>query len=294
MTRGERRVLWVGLAFISPWIIGFLTFTVYPLAAALYYSFCDYDILSNPVWVGTLNYRDLVADHVFWRSLYNTLRYATFFLPLGMLLSLLVAILLTQSIKGRSVFRLTYFLPCLVPVVASAMIWLWMFNSRFGLLNRALAKMGIDGPNWLTDPHWAMPSLILMSLWGIGNMIVIYLATLHDVPKHIYESTDMDGASFGRKLWHITVPMISPVIYFNLIMGLIGSLQVFVQPYIMVPDGGINRSALFYTVYLYEHAFSYLNMGYASAMACILFLLIFFLTWMATCSIQKRIYYAGE
>lgn len=294
MTKGEWHDLRVGLAFISPWIVGFVVFTAYPVVASLFYSFCDYDLLSTPVWVGTLNYRDMLTDTVFWKSLANTFRFALFALPLGLLLSFFTAVLLNQPIRGRSVFRTIFFLPSLIPMVASVMIWLWIFNGNFGLLNYALEKVGLRGPNWLTDPAWTMPSLVIMSLWGIGNAVVIYLAALQDVPRQLYESADIDGASAWAKLRHITIPLVSPVLYFNLIMGIIGSLQVFVQPFIMMPNGGPDRSALFYAVYLYENAFSYLNMGYACAMAWVLFLLIVGLTWLATRATRRHVFYAGE
>jgi len=294
MTRGERRALWVGLAFVSPWIVGFLAFMLFPVGASLYFSFCDYDVLQSPVWIGTLNYRDMFTDAVFWKSLYNTLFFAAVTLPLGLVISLLVAVLLNQSVKGRSVFRTVYFLPSLVPVVASAILWWWILNGKFGLLNYILSWVGIEGPQWLSDEKWTKPSIILMTLWGVGNTMVIYLAALQDVPRTLYESADIDGASAWTKLRHITVPMISPVIYFNLIMGIIGSLQVFAQPYIMLGGGGPNRSALFYAVYLFQNAFQYRQMGYASAMAWVLFLIILLLTWLATRATRRHIYYAGE
>jgi multiple sugar transport system permease protein len=294
MTDGERKNLWVGLAFIGPWLFGFLAFTLYPIGASIYYSFCDYDVLSSPVWVGTLNYQDMFTDSVFWKSLYNTFYFAVFSLPLGLVIALLVAVLLNQSVSGRSVFRTVFFIPSLVPVVASCMIWLWILNGKFGLLNFALSWFGIEGPQWLADEHWTKPAIILMSLWGCGNTIVIYLAALQDVPRSLYESADIDGANFWIKLWHITIPIISPVIYFNLIMGIIGSLQVFAQAFVMLGGGGPNRSALFYAVYLYQNAFKYRQMGYASAMAWVLFILIVFLTWAATASTRKHIYYGGE
>jgi multiple sugar transport system permease protein len=294
MTHGERKQLWLGLAFISPWIVGFLAFTLYPVAASIYYSFCDYDVLSKPVWVGALNYRDMATDSVFWKSLRNTLYFAAFSLPLGLVMSLLVAVLLNQSVKGRSTFRAIFFLPSLIPIVASSMIWLWILNGNFGLLNSALEWFHIKGPQWLADPSWTKPSLILMSLWGCGNTIVIYLAALQDVPRSLYEAADIDGATAWVKLRHVTIPMISPVIYFNLIMGIIGSLQVFANAYIMLGGGGPNRSALFYAVYLYQNAFEYRQMGYACAMAWVLFVIILFLTWVATRSTRKLIYYGGE
>jgi multiple sugar transport system permease protein len=294
MTRAEKRNLWIGLAFISPWIVGFLAFTLFPVCASVYFSFCDYDVLSRPVWVGTLNYSDMVTDSVFWKSLYNTLYYAFFSLPLCLVIALLVAVLLNQQVKGRSAFRATYFLPSLVPVVASSMVWLWILNGNFGILNSALEWFHVKGPQWLADEKWTKPSLILMAIWGSGNTVVIYLAALQDVPRSLYESAEIDGGNAWVKFRHITVPMISPVIYFNLIMGIIGSLQVFAQAYIMLGGGGPNRSALFYTVYLYQNAFDYHQMGYACAMAWMLFLIILFLTWIATRSTRRLIYYGGE
>jgi multiple sugar transport system permease protein len=294
MTQGEKRNLWIGLAFISPWLVGFLAFTLFPVCASIYFSFCDYDVLTQPVWVGTLNYRDMFTDSVFWKSLYNTFYFAAFSLPLGMVIALLVAVLLNQSVRGRSVFRAIFFLPSLIPIVASSMVWLWILNGNFGILNHALEWFHIKGPQWLADEKWTKPALILMALWGCGNGVVIYLAALQDVPRSLYESAEIDGANAWVKFRHITVPMISPVLYFNLIMGIIGSLQVFANAYIMLGGGGPNRSALFYAVYLYQNAFDYRQMGYASAMAWVLFIIILFLTWVATRTTRKHIFYGGE
>lgn len=295
MTRGEKHNLKMGLIFVSPWIAGFLIFTVYIVSASLFYSFCDYDVLSKPVFVGTMNYTDLIHDSVFWKSLYNTLVYAAFALPLGMFVSIFIAILLNMPIKGRPILRTIYFLPSLITLVATSMIWLWIFNGKLGLLNHALKLIGIPGPEWLTNEYYTKPAIVLTTIWGIGNSMVIYLAALQDVPTHLYESAEIDGAGFFKKVWHITLPSISPVIYFNLIMGIIGSLQVFAQPYIMFGggQGGPNRSALFYSVYLYENAFTYNQMGYACAMAWILFLIILGLTWFATKATRRHIHY-GE
>ena len=294
MTRGEFRTLLTGLAFTSPWILGFLIFTVYPVSASIYYSFCDYDVLSKPVWIGALNYRDMWTDEVFWKSMRNTFYFAAVSLPFGMLLSLLVAVLLNNSVVGRPAFRTFFFLPSLVPVVAIAMLWLWIFNGKFGLLNYALNLIHVTGPNWLAEERWVMPALVLTSLWGIGGTVVIYLAALQDVSRELYESAEIDGASAWTKLWHITVPMISPVIYFNLVMGIIGALQVFAGPFIMFGGSGPNRAALFYAIYIYQNAFEYNQMGYACAMAWILFLIILFLTWVATRATRRHVYYAGE
>jgi len=294
MTRGEFRTLLTGLAFCSPWFLGFLFFTLYPVGASIYYSFCDYDVLSAPAWIGALNYQDMWSDSVFWKSLRNTFYFATVSIPLGLVFSLLLAVLLNNSVVGRPVFRTFFFLPSLVPAVATAMLWLWVLNGKFGLLNYALGLLGVRGPDWLGDQNWTMPSVILTSLWGVGGSVVIYLAALQDVSRELYESAMIDGANAWHKLRHITLPMISPVIFFNLIMGIIGALQVFAGPYIMFGGGGPNRSALFYAIYIYQNAFEYNQMGYACAMAWILFLIILALTWIATRATRKHVYYAGE
>lgn len=294
MTRSQRHNLLKGLAFISPWIVGFLVFTTYPVLSSLYYSFCDFDVLSGTTWIGTQNYADMAQDKVYWQALWNTLFFAAFSLPLGMVVSLLIAVMLNRKIWGRSVFRTIYFLPSMIPVVAGAMLWMWIFNGEYGLLNHGLSLIGIEGQQWLRDPVWTKPSLVLMSLWGVGGQVVIYLAALQDVPRSLYESAEIDGAGPSHKLWHVTIPMISPVIYFNLIIGIIGSLQLFVQPFIMLgEDGGPDRSGYMYTWYLYDTAFRFLNMGYACAMAWILFVLIIALTWIATRATRRHIHYGG-
>jgi len=295
MTRGEWKTLGVGLAFISPWIIGFLVFTLYPILMSVFYSVCDYDVLSTPVYVGSLNYTDMWTDEVYWKALKNTIYFAALSLPLCLVVSLLLAVMLNNKVWFRPAFRTFFYLPSLVPMIATAMIWLWIFNGGFGLLNYGLSFLGIKGPEWLADQHWTKPAIILTSIWGVGGSMVIYLAALQDVSRELYESAEIDGATPWHKLWHITLPMISPVIYFNLIMGIIGSLQVFGVPYIMFGNGsGPNRSAMFYATYIYENAFRYNQMGYASAMAWILFLIILGLTWVATKASRRHIYYAGE
>src|ERR1019366_2692718 len=229
----EVRALSRGLAFLSPWLIGFFVFTIVPISLSLYYSFCHYSLLQPPLFKGLDNYRDLAVDPVFWKVLRNTAVYAALALPLGMFAALGIAMLLNSKITGVSIYRPIVFLPSLVPPVASAMLWLWLFNAKLGLINIALRAIGFQNPpGWLTDMHWAMPALVLMSFWGVGNMVVIYLAGLQDVPRELYEAADIDGASSLRKVWHVTLPAISPVIFFNLILGIIGTLQVFATPFI--------------------------------------------------------------
>jgi multiple sugar transport system permease protein len=298
MTTREKRDLRCGLAFCSPWLIGLGLFTVYPVAASLFYSFCDYSVLQAPVWIGLENYHRMAGDAVFWQSLKNTLFYAALSLPLGMVVSLSLAMLLNTGVRGMTVFRVIFYLPSIIPTVAASMLWLWIFNGQYGVLNWVLRPiLGLVGqtpPTWLADPVWAKPALVLMSLWGVGNSMVIYLAGLQDVPKELYESAEIDGASWWGRFWHITLPMISPVIYFNLIMGIIGTLQVFTQVFVMTggPEGEPARSTLFYALYLFSTAFYDLRMGYASAMAWVLFVLIVALTILATKLTAKRVHYS--
>jgi multiple sugar transport system permease protein len=295
MNAGDRRALKLGLAFVAPALVGLAVFTVYPVVTSLFYSFCDYDVLSRPIWVGALNYRDMASDRVFWQSLGNTLVFSLLSLPLGLSVALALALLLNQPARGRGFFRAIYYLPSLVPAVASATVWLWILNGRHGLLNLGLAKLGIaHPPQWLSDPHWTKPALALMAVWGCGNTVVIFLAALQGVPRALLEAAMIDGASPWRRLWHVTLPAISPVIYFNLIIGIIGSLQTFVSAFVMLNGGGPDRSALFYAVYLYQNAFEYRQMGYACAMAWVLFLLTLGLTWLASRGTRGFVHYAAD
>lgn len=307
MTARERKDLLAGLGFTSLWMVGLGGFTAYPVIASLYYSFCDYSILKSAVWCGLENYQQLFQDELFWKSLRNTLFYAAFSVPLSTVVALSLALLLHCDVRGRALFRTLFYLPSIVPVVASAMLWLWIFNGRYGLLNwllaPVLAPFGLTPPAWMADPAWAKPALVIMSLWGAGNAMIIYLAGLQNVPRELYEAAALDGATGWRRFWHITLPMISPVVYFNVIVGLIGALQVFTQAFVMSvaagggastgTDGNPARSTLFYTLYLFSTAFYDLRMGYASALAYVLFVIIAALTWLATRVSRERIHYAA-
>jgi multiple sugar transport system permease protein len=230
---------------------------------------------------------------VFYQSLWNTFYYAAMALPAGLLVSLGLALMLNVKIPGQSVYRTVIFLPSLVPTVAASMLWLWLFNSRIGLINTALASIGITGPGWLRDVRWAMPALAIMSLWGVGHTVVIYLAGLQDVPRELYEAAEIDGAGIWGRLFNVTIPMLSPVIFFNLIMAIIGTLQVFTIPYIMT-QGGPARSTYFYTMYLYDNAFTFLRMGYASAMAWMQLVIILALTGVAFWTSKRWVHYQGK
>lgn len=293
MNRKDWAQLGKGLGFLSPWLIGFFVFTLIPVGLSFYYSLCEYSLLQKPLYIGLDNYRQLWADPIFWKALTNTFYYALMALPSGMMVSLGLALLLNADIRGQAIYRTIIFLPSLVPTVASAMLWLWLFNAKLGLINNLLGKVGIEGPGWLTTPEWALPALAFMSLWGVGHTVVIYLAGLQDVPRELYEAAEIDGARSWRRLWHITLPMLSPVIFFNLVMALIGTMQVFAVPYIMT-GGGPTRSTYFFTMYLYDNAFTYLKMGYASAMAWVQLLIILCLTGFSFWSSRKWVHYQSK
>lgn len=283
----------LGYLFISPWLLGFVIFTAFPFVASIYLSFCRYDVVSPPVWVGLANYDELLRnDPRFWKSLWNTLYYAAVAVPLGIVTGFSLALLLNLEVRGVSVYRTIFYLPAIVPAVASSVVWMWILNPQIGLVNGVLRLFGIVGPAWLQDQNWAMRSLVLMSLWGAGNSIITYLAGLKDVPISLYEAAVVDGAGAWQRTWHITVPMLTPVIFFNLIMGIIGAFQYFTQAYIMT-QGGPADSTLFYALYLFYRAWNYMDMGYASAMAWVLFVVIAVVTALVFKTHRKWVHY-GE
>jgi multiple sugar transport system permease protein len=279
-----------GMIFISPWIVGFLVFTLLPVVMSLYLSFCNYSLLQPPLFRGFYNFRLLAVDPTFWKVVWNTAIYAMIALPLGMVVALGIAVLLNSNIRGLGIYRTIIFLPSLVPAVASAMVWWWLYNAKLGLINLALESVGVrNPPAWLQDERYAMLALVLMSVWGVGNTVIIYLAGLQGVPRELYEAAEIDGASPLRKMWHVTLPGISPVIFFNLVIGIIGTLQVFTTPYIMT-HGQPAQSTYFYTMYLYDSAFTHLKMGYASAMAWVQLIIVLALTALATWSSKKWVH----
>lgn len=297
MTKRERINLRNGLLFASPWLVGFLVFSLYPLVMSVYYSFTEFNAIYPPVWTGLANYRELFfEDGLFWTALYNTLYFTLFSVPLGIAASLIIAVLLNQPIPGRPIFRTIFFLPSIVPIVASAVLWLWVLNPEDGLLNTLLRQtLGIQGPGWLADAAWSKPALILMSIWGIGGAIVIFLAGLGDVPATLYEVAELDGAGPWNKFRHVTLPMLTPTILFNLVMGLITAFQYFTQVYVMTGGKGTPvDSTMFYALYLYRVSFYYLRMGYASAMAWMLFVVVLAATIGVLVSSKRWVYYHGD
>ena len=288
-----KKEAWAGVLFASPWLIGFTVFLGYPLVASIYFSFCDYSVLKAPVFVGAENYTGLFHDELFWKTVMNTAIFAALALPTGMATALILAMLLNAKVKFMPIYRTIFFIPSLVPQVSMAMIWLWILNGDHGILNDMLASIHIQGPNWLGTAEWTKPSMVLMGVWGVGNAVLIYLASLQDVPMPLIEACELDGASSWQKTRNVTLPMISPVILFNLIMGIIGTLQVFTVPYIMFPNGAPARASYFYAMYLYDNAFKYHKMGYACAMGWIMFLLILALTYLSLRLSERHVHYQG-
>jgi multiple sugar transport system permease protein len=280
---------------ISPWLIGFVIFTLGPMVASLIFSFTNYSIAKPPMkFIGLVNYAQILfQDYRFWKSLRITLTYAVFAIPLGLVFGLLLALLLNSKVPGISVWRTVYYTPSVVSGVAVAILWVYLFNPQYGIINWALSLVNIKGPGWLNSPQWALPALIIMSLWGVGGGMIIYLAGLQGIPTALYEAAEVDGASTVQKFFNITLPMITPVLFYNLIIGIIFTFQIFTQVYVMT-GGGPVESTLFYNLYLYNNAFRYQEMGYASALAWILFLIVLVLTMLVFKSSAMWVYYEGE
>ena len=284
-----------GWLFASPWVIGFLVFYAFPLIASMYYSLTDYSILQPGGFIGLSNYTELLSDQLFWKSLYNTIYFAVLFVPLSIIFGVALAMMLNMKVKGMGIYRTLFFLPTLVPHVALAVLWMWLLNPGFGLVNSVLDTVGISGPSWLGSLTWSKPSLILMSLWGIGQPVIIYLAGLGDIPEEFYEAAEVDGASWFQRTFHVTLPLLTPVIFFNLVMGIIGAFQQFTLPYTMTQGQGTPANSLtFYVMYLYDNAFKYFKMGYGSAMAWILFVIIMSLTAIIFITSKRWVHYQGK
>ncbi|NWG21413.1 MAG: sugar ABC transporter permease [Chloroflexi bacterium] len=278
---------------MSPAILGLLLFTLGPMAASLLLSFTEYNIITDPEWIGIDNYVELFNDRLFWQSLRVSAIYSIVSVPLGLSVALALAILLNHKMRGMLIFRSVYYLPTVISGVGVAMLWRWLFNGDFGLINVLLRRVGIQGPNWLFDANWALAALIIASLWGIGGTMLIFLAGLQGIPQELYEAAEIDGAGRWRQFRSITLPMISHVTFFNLVLGVIGALQVFTDAYVMT-GGGPNNATLFLSVYLYRHAFQFLHFGYAAAVAWILFLIVLALTLLVFKSSPLWVYYESE
>lgn len=279
--------------FLSPWIIGFIIFTLYPIISSFFYSFTDYNIINPPKFIGLQNFKDLMNDDLFFKSIKVTLYYTFLSVPLQLILSLALALLLNQKIPYMGFFRTALYLPSMVSGVVMSLLWLWIFNSEFGLLNYLLSLIGIDGPMWLMDENWAIPALILMSLWLTGSGMVVFLAALQGVPASLHEAAVLDGAGKWQQLKIITLPMISPIILFQFIIGIIDSFQTFTQAVVMTRNGGPHYATYFYVFNLYTNAFKNYKIGYASALAWLLLITVMILTYFIIKASDKYVYYEG-
>lgn len=291
----QRREAIQGYLFISPWVVGFLIFTLGPMLASFYYSFTLYNVQTTPRFTGLYNY-DYAFSHdpLFWVSVRRTLLWSVMTVPVSMVASLWAAILLNQKLRGVAFYRTCFFLPHLTPVVAAAILWMWILQPDIGILNTLLAKVGIRGPNWLQSISWSMPALAMIALWtGIGgNKMLIFLAGLQAIPDSLYEAADMDGATGWQKFRHITLPMISPAMFFNLVLGIIASFQVFGMAFVTT-RGGPAYATYFYALHLYQQAFVSFDMGYGSALAWIFFAAVLFLTVIQLWLQKRWVYYEG-
>ena len=290
----DRRQNAAGYAWISPWLAGFAAFLLLPISMSLYYSFTDYPLLERPLWVGLGNYLALLTDRDFHIGLKNTLIYVVLLVPLSSVLSVVIAgLLCTKGLKGVAFFQGAVFVPTLVPLVATSMVWMWLLNGKHGLINHLLGILGAAGPNWLLDQNWAMPALVLIGLWSMGQSVLLCYAALKEVPVQLYEAAGIDGMGPVRRFLHVTVPMISPVILFNVITTTIAAFQVFVIPYVIFQKdkGGPGQSGYFYTMCLYDNAFVYQRMGYASAMAWVQMLIVLGLTGLMFMTSRRLVHY---
>jgi len=279
---------------LAPWIIGFIVFTAGPMVASIVISFMDWPLLQAPKWIGLGNYKFMFKDELFWISLYNTIYYTLIGVPLRVIAALCVALAMNLKLRGISVYRTIYYIPSITPAVASSIMWLWIFNPDFGLANTLLGYIGIHSKiRWIYDPALSKPSLILMSLWGIGGMMIILLTGLQGIPEQLYEAAEIDGAGLWHKFWKITLPMLSPSIFFVTIMQVISSFQVFTQAYVMTRGGPAN-STLFLVLYLYQNGFEFFRMGYASALAWALFMFVMVLTILQFRGSRYWVFYEGE
>lgn len=281
-----------GWLFVLPWIIGFVAFTGGPILAALAISFTQWDVVNAPVWVGLDNYRRMLDDPQALQALKVTTIYTAVSVPLHTALAFVLALLLNNRMRGVGIYRTIFYLPSILPVAVVAVIWRWVLSPQYGVFNYLLSRVGVTGPDWLASPDWALPALVLMSMFQIGGALIIFLAGLQGVPRDLYEAAMVDGAGWWRKQWNVTIPMMTPYILFQIMIGFISTLQVFVQPYLMT-DGGPHDATLFYLLYVYRNAFQFFSMGYASALSWVLFVYVVIVTLLILRSSRAWVYYAG-
>jgi multiple sugar transport system permease protein len=293
MSKGETRRLLTGLMFISPWLLGFLLWTLYPLLSSAYYSFTRYDLIKPPIWIGLGNFTEIFTDDPrFWTVVYNTIFYVGLSVPLGVIVAFLLATLLNTKIVARSTFRAIFYIPAIVPAVCSAMVWLFIYNNQYGVINNILRGLGQPIIPFLSSVEWAKPSLIVISVWATGTAVVIFLAALQDVPRTLYEAATVDGANAWHKFRHITLPMCSPIILYSLVIGIIGGFSTFLMPYLLT-NGGPMASTEFYAMNLYRQAFEFFRMGKASALAWIMAIAVALMTALLFKTSGSWVFYGG-
>ena len=289
----RRRQALTGYLFILPAVLGFILWTAGPMLYSLWLSFHSWNLVQPPKWIGLGNYERMWDDRLFWKSVRSTLTYVVIAVPLLQLLSFSMALLLNLPIPGIRFFRSAYYLPVVVPVAAGSFLWGFIFNSEFGLLNYVLRELGFDKILWFQQPRYAMAAMVIMSLWVFGGTMVIYLAALQGVPAHLYEAAALDGASALRRLFVVTIPMMSPVIFFNFVLGVIGALQIFTQAYI-ITDGGPQNATRFYSLLIFEKGFRDFQMGYAAALAWVLFAFILVVSLLIFRTLGRMVYYEDQ
>lgn len=296
LSDSRRREALAGYLFISPWLIGFIVFFLGPIIASLVLSFTRWNIVGDPTWVGLDNYMQIFTEDLrFKKAVEVTLTYSIFYLPLEVICGIGLAVLMNLKLRGIGIFRTLFYMPSVVPQVAAALVWVWMLNQRYGVINTLLNTVGVDGPNWLGSPNYVLPSLILIALWGVGGSAIIYLAGLQNIPEVLYEAATVDGANMFQKFFRITLPLLTPTIFFQLVLGLIGVFQTFTPAFIAAGEtGGPLQSGLFYMLYIYNRGFISLRMGYASALAWIMTAFILVVTVIVLRSSQYWVYYETD
>ena len=281
--------------FILPWVLGFVIFTLGPILASFVLSFTQYDAILPPKFLGIAQFVELFHDPLFYRSLGNTLYIVIFAVPLGMIASFIVALLLNQKVRGMAAYRTAYYIPSIVPSVATAALWLYLLQPQWGLINGLLRSVGLPAPGWLASEAWSKPAIIMLMVWASGGTMIIYLAGLQDIPQSLYEASEIDGATGLDRFRYVTLPLMTPTIFFTLVMSIIGTFQVFSVIFVLTDGmGGPMNSTLVYLIYLYRNAFAFFRMGYASAMAWVLFVIILALTWVEFRTASLWVYYEAE
>jgi multiple sugar transport system permease protein len=294
MSRNARREALEGYICISPWLIGFVVFVAGPIIVSFALSFMAWEVVNPPQWIGVRNYVQIFTDDAdFRQSLKVTLTYAIFSLPLQLVLGLTLSLLLNLKLRGMNLYRTLFYIPAVLPAVAVTLLWIWIFNPEFGIINYLLSLIRIQGPTWFQSPRWALPGLIMLGLWGVGGGAVIYLAGLQNIPPHLYEAAEIDGANHWQRFWKITLPLLTPTLFFQLVLNLIATFQVFTQSYIAT-NGGPLKSTFFYMLYIYNKAFKSFQMGYGSALAWILTVIILIVTLLVFRSSPHWVYYEAE